>query len=102
MEKDEKIKLARIDERVLNIAKSFEDHEDNDSERFDKTFNFVKEGFDKIDNRFDKVDARLGKLWDIKNKHDGAFGVGKMIAGGIGGVFVALVDFIIYNGGHIK
>lgn len=101
MDNNDKIKLARIDERVDSIDKSFDDHEEHDADRFERTFEFVKEGFDKIDDRFDKITIKIDALWDTKNQQTGAWGLGKYIAGAIGGCIVAVIDYIGY-GGHIK
>lgn len=102
MDTGDKQKLARIDANVTNLDKSFGAHEKLDSERFDRVFNFTKEGFAKLENHFDKIEDRLDTLWDGKNRQEGAFGLGKIIAGSIGGFLVAIIDFLFYSGGHIK
>ncbi len=86
-DENQTVKLARLEERVVSM---------------DKSLLAIKDGFDKIDDRFDKVDQKLGQLWDTKNKQDGAFSIGKIIAGSIGGFTVAIMDFLFYNSGHIK
>lgn len=102
MDRNDSAKLARIDERVVNLDRMVNLEKASTAERFDRTFKFVEDGMASINDRFDKVDEKLGELWDIKNKQDGAFGLGKIVAGGIGGLLVAAIDFIIYGGGHIK
>lgn len=62
--------LIRVDERVRNLR-----------------LNLVE------------TNKKVDVLWDKRNKQEGAFSAGRMIAGGIGGVFVAAVDFIS-KGGH--
>ncbi len=95
MDVGDKAKLARIEANTLNMDRSFINHERQDTERFERTFKFVKEGFEKIDDRFDKMDEKLGALWDLKNKQEGAFGMGKIVAGIVGGALVAAIDFFL-------
>ena len=92
MEKNESIKLAKIEVGMNNLSKWSDAHDELDTQRFDRTFNYVKE-------RFDKIDEKLDTLWDTKNKQDGAFGMGKWIAGGVGGMVVAIIDFLINQHG---
>lgn len=112
MDSNDKAALARVEQQVIGIKDSFDKHEEQDedrfeatekhsNERFERTFNFVKGSFDKIDGRFDKMEEKLGTLWDTKNKQEGAFGLSKILAGSVGGFLVLIADFII-GGGHIK
>lgn len=69
MTRDETL-LARIDERTLNISEKLVAHIDEDGQRFDRVFGYVKE-------RFDKMDTKLDTLWDDSNKSEGAFSTSK-------------------------
>lgn len=93
MNDDEHATLVRVDQKVISIEKWAELHGNHDDVRFERNFNFVKEQFGKLDARFDKIDEKLDTLWDDKNRHEGAFGFGKWIAGCVGGLIVAAMDY---------
>lgn len=98
---------AILTEKMSGIEKNYKSHEEQDEKRFNHTFAYIKEGFDKIDknfdkmaNRFDSLDTKVDSLWDDKNKREGAeqnrnqvFDFGKYIAGVIGGVIVAAFEY---------
>lgn len=83
LNQDEKAKLARIDERTIHLIQSLSEHAEEDNKRFERTFGYLKDSFDKIEGRFDKFEAKIGNLWDDKNKRSGAFGASRMIGGSI-------------------
>lgn len=87
-------RLARVEEKVTNIEKWNENHAKDDTERFNRMFEYMKE-------RFDKTDKKLDTLWDNKNRQDGAFNLGKIVAGGIGGLLVFLFEKIPFFSSHL-
>lgn len=93
MNVNESAKLARVEEKVISIEKWNESHAKDDNDRFSRMFDYMKE-------RFDKTDKKLDTLWDNKNKQDGAFNFGKIVAGGIGGLLVIAIEKISFLGGH--
>lgn len=93
MNSSESAKLARVEEKVISIEKWNDNHAKEDTERFTRSFDYMKE-------RFDKIDTKLDTLWDNKNKQDGAFHLGKIVAGGIGGLLVFLCEKLPLFGGH--
>lgn len=86
--------LARIEERGIHTKESLDIHIEDDGVRFERTFNYVKDAFSKMDERFDTIDTKLGTLWDNNNRQEGAFGLGKWMAGLIGGAVVAGAEFL--------
>lgn len=78
--------LARIDERTQAQTVAFALHVKEDSERFDKVFNF-------IGKRFDKIDEKLDTLWDEKNQRKGAIGFSKILSGGIYGCLALMAGY---------
>lgn len=84
--KDDSAKIARIDQKVISLEDWTREHAKDDDDRFNRMFGFMKE-------RFDKVDSKLETLWDSRNRQEGVFGVGKFIAGAVGGFLVAVLDY---------
>lgn len=95
-------KVVRNETNLGNLQKLFDQHNEQDEERFERVFGLFQKGFEKIDDRFDKVDDRLDVLWDDKNKKTGAFWLGKSLAGIVGGGIVAIIDALSYGGWHLK
>ena len=94
MNSDEHETLARVDQKVISIEKWCESHGQHDDVRFERSFQFVKDGFSKLDTRFDKIDEKLDTLWDDKNRHDGAFSMGKLLSSGFYSVLALVAAFI--------
>lgn len=88
MEELVQVRLARMEEKQDSMKEWAEAHEKKDDDYFGKTFKYMKE-------RFDKVDTKLETLWDGKNRSEGAFSVGRLMAGGIGGILVAIIDYAV-------
>ncbi|MDE3016915.1 MAG: hypothetical protein KGI29_08380 [Pseudomonadota bacterium] len=111
MDKDDGAAIARIDERIIHFGADLASHIANDSERFEKMLGQLKDGFASIETRFDKleqkaetrlhfIETKMGQLWDDKNSRDGALGLGKWIAGIVGGIIGAACAFLaIPHGG---
>ncbi len=87
--------LARIDERTSAQTTAFALHVKEDSERFEKVFNFVSKRFDKMDERFDKLDIKIATLWDDSNQRKGAFSASKLISGGVWAAVVVAITYLI-------
>lgn len=79
MSETDSTKIGRMDANVTNLMDWKRQHEDHDQQRFDKTFEYIKDGFDKMEERFDKMDDRLDTLWDDKNKKQGSDGLKKFL-----------------------
>lgn len=94
----EDVLIARIDERLLGLDRSFINHEVEDHARFELVFKHMSDRFDKIDLQFEKVDKKLGTLWDQANNNKGAFSVGRLAANGVWGVIVLAVSYFINRG----
>jgi hypothetical protein len=80
--------LARIDERTQAQSTTLAAHVKDDTEKFDKIFNFVSK-------RFDKIDAKLDTLWDEKNQRKGAFSASKLLTGGLWAAIVLAASYFI-------
>lgn len=96
--------LATVVEQGRNMEKNLDLHMKDDHERFERTFTYLKGEFTDIGERLDKfertldnrvrpIENRVETLWDKKNNQEGAFGVGKWVAGAIGGLVGAAVTF---------
>jgi hypothetical protein len=88
------IRLARMEENLRNLSKSFDDHETEDTNRFEKMFGFMREEFDEIKNNTKETNSKLGTLWDIKNQQLGASIIKKTIAGGVYSCLALIAAFI--------
>lgn len=94
--------LIRLEERTANISKSMTAHEAQDEDRFEKTLAYAREMKGEINGSLEKMmkvvtetNTKVGTLWDDKNKRDGALGLGKFMAGAIGGSLVFICELII-------
>jgi len=91
---DDNNSRAVLSIKIDNLNANAERHEVEDNKRFDKIFNFTKESFEKIEKQITTLDVKLSEkvndLWDSKNKQEGAFGLSKWIAGGVGGLFAVV------------
>lgn len=76
-------RLARIDERTMNTQKLLHQHVEDDNKRFERTFNYIKDQFEKLDKNFEKLGGKIDTLWDEKNERKGAFGASKLIGGAV-------------------
>lgn len=96
--------LATVVEQGRNMEKNFDAHMRDDHERFERTFLYLKSEFNEIGGRLDKfertldnrvrpIENKVETLWDARNKQEGAFGVGKWVAGVLGGVVGAAITF---------
>lgn len=86
------ILIGRIDERLINLDRSFTSHEEEDHARFELVFSHMKERFDKIDNK-------LELLWDEKNLRKGAFTASSIGASSLWAIVVLVAGYFI-NGVH--
>lgn len=97
----DQVLLARVDQKVTNLDRNMEAHIAEDSQKFDRVFNFVKERFDTIENKIDDLmKDKVEPLWDNKNKQEGAFSLGRIVAGTVGGGLVAVLD-LVTKGTHL-
>jgi len=98
MTDDDSQRLGRMDANILNLMEWKKDHEDHDRDRFEKTFAFVKDGFDKMTERFDKTDQKIDTLWDEKNVRSGESKRSKLIYAAV----VSLVSIVAgyFGGAH--
>lgn len=87
--------IGRIDERLIGLSKSFDDHQEDDRDKFEVAFKHMSDGFDKMDDRFDKIDIKLGTLWDQSNSNKGAFGASRLFAGFAWAVVVLVANHFI-------
>jgi len=87
------LKIARIEEKVSSMSAWSNKHETHDDERFTRTFDFMKDQFDKQNNVLKEINDKVGTLWDTGNRQEGALGISKFVAGGIGGILVAAIDW---------
>ncbi len=93
-------RLAYLEANYGNLDRRAAEHEKNDTERFERTFSFVKgmkteilEAVGVVDSKISPLAGRVNELWDEKNKREGAFGLSKLVAGAGGGVIVALIEW---------
>lgn len=96
-------RLASLEANMRNIQSQAAENE----RQRQRTFEYMKEmktdilsSIGNLDDKFtekfaDLDEKRIGPLWDDKNKRDGAFGLGKFIAGGIGGLIVAGMEWMV-------
>ena len=94
MNEMDSVKIARIDEKVINMGKWQEQHSRDDESReietnakFERVFNYIRE-------RHDKTDAKIESLWDDKNQRKGALNLGRLVSSLIGGFIVIIAEFI--------
>lgn len=87
--------LARIDERTMAQGVTLTAHVKEDSEKFQKVFDYVAKRFDKVDERFDKIDSKIDTLWDEKSERKGAFSASKLISGGAWAALVLVASYFL-------
>ncbi len=87
--------IARIDERTRAQQASFDSHTKEDSEKFDRMFNYLTIQFDKVDDRFEKLDEKLGTLWDENNSRKGAFNASRLAGAGIWACVVLVAGYFL-------
>lgn len=95
-------RVAFLEANYTSLDRRAVDHERNDAERFERSFKFVQGMKEEIlgavggiSEKFDTLEEKVSALWDDKNKREGAFGLSKVLAGTLGGVIVAALDWII-------
>ena len=93
-------RLTALEVNYANLDRRGADHERNDAERFERSFKFVQgmkeeilEGIDEVKSQVSALRDKVDTLWDEKNKREGAFDLGKIAAGAVGGILVAAVEY---------
>lgn len=97
-ERMDSARLARIDERTVNMDKKLDSHIGDDNRRFETLFTFIQEGMSKIEGRFDGVETKMDKLWDESNQRKGAFNFSKLGITAIWAVFAAAIGWVAGGG----
>lgn len=98
MAEGDSAKIARIDQRTINVEKMMETHLNEDTRRFEMVFAHFNNRLDKFEEKLEKrvqpMEDRVEGLWDDMKNREGAFGMGKWVAGVIGGIMGAAATFL--------
>lgn len=93
-------RIAKVEQQIISIVGRLDIHEKNDEERFEINLNYMKDMEGRINTKLIEINTGIKQtnkfvqiLWDEKNKREGALGLGKFLAAGIGGAIVALADW---------
>lgn len=86
MPESDSIKIARIEQRVISMGQWQDQHTKDDEkremeshERFDRVFQFISKGFDKIDANIDLLRKDVIPLQAERNQRLGAEGLKKTL-----------------------
>lgn len=92
MNESDSIKIARIEQKVINLDNWRIEHDKKDSDRFEKIFDYIKDGFNNIDQRFDKLNNKVDNVWDYKIANESSSRTWKYVIGGLGTLLAAMLS----------
>ncbi len=96
------IRVAVLEANYGNMAKTIQEHEKRDEDRFERTFSFVKgmkqeilDSLETMDSKINALDTKVDTLWDEKNQRSGALKLSKFVGHGISGIVGGTIALIV-------
>jgi len=96
------IRVAIVEANNVNMTRQMEDHEQRDTERFERTFEFIRgmkaeilESMDKMNKKIGDLDTKVDTLWDLENQRKGAMKISRFIGHGISGLVGGTIALVV-------
>ncbi len=89
------VRLARMEENLKSLSKSFGDHETEDANRFDRMFHFIEKQFGEINVNVKEINSKVGTLWDSDNRKTGITYAAKLGAQTVWAALILIASLII-------